>query len=489
MQGKFILNGETINVHDVAPTTTVLEWLRSTGRSGTKEGCAEGDCGACTIAILDDESHAGPQWRGVCSCIMMLPQVFGKKLVTVEGLSTGNKLHPAQKAMVDALGSQCGYCTPGFVMSLFESTYRQDLDEPWKFDDQICGNLCRCTGYRPIQDALKTVAGTRPKDCFLEALDDSAEPEGIEYAHGGQSYARPVNWDDLWDALDVPSARLINGSTDLGLWVTQKNHHFEHLVDLGGLSDLRVINDIPTGVSIGAGVLLAELEAWSADRLPALAKMLRYFASRQIKNRATIGGNLCNASPIGDLPPVMLGLDAVAVIRSRHGERRVRFGGSALSEPGFWTNYRETSLQDGEILAAIEIPSVASGTYVSSYKVSKRKELDISAVSSTFAIRLNVNNEVEHLRLAYGGMAATPLRAYEAENCLLGSELTPELIERAVDSLRQDFTPLTDHRGTAWYRMEVASNLLRGFFDDFANQREVKLPARPSGTIMWGGES
>ena len=217
--------------------------------------------------------------------------------------------------------------------------------------------------------------------------------------------------------------------------------------------------------------------------------MLRYFASRQIKNRATIGGNLCNASPIGDLPPVMLGLDAVAVIRSRHGERRVSFGGAKASTPGFWTNYRETSLKEGEILAAIEFPPIVPGTYVSSYKVSKRKELDISAVSSTFAVRLNANNQVEHLRLAYGGMAATPLRAYATEDLLLGNSLTPEIIERAVDSLRQDFTPMTDHRGTPWYRMEVASNLLRGFFDDFEHQREVKLPARPAGTIMWGGES
>ena len=300
---------------------------------------------------------------------------------------------------------------------------------------------------------------------------------------------RPVTWDELWIALDVPETRIINGATDLGLHVTQQHKHFKSLVDLGELAPLRNINDTTNGVEIGASVLLADLEAWSATASPALAKMLRYFASRQIKNRATIGGNLCNASPIGDLPPVMLGLDAVAVIRSRNGTRRVNFGGTNPSDHGFWLDYRQTTLQPGEILAAIEIPNVSKDTYVSSYKVSKRKELDISAVSSTFALRLDEAGRVEHARFAYGGMAATPLRAYAAEGYLLGKVLSPETIEQTIEYVSQSFTPMSDHRGSAWYRTKVAGNLLRGYFDDFEHRRAVKLPSRPSGTVLWQGAS
>lgn len=485
MHGSFELNGETVSVANMSPTMTVLEWLRSTGRTGTKEGCAEGDCGACTVAMLDHESADGPRWRAVCSCIMMLPQIFGKHVVTVEGLAQGRDLHPAQSAMVDTLGSQCGYCTPGFVMSLFEGTYRSDLDEAWKLEDQICGNLCRCTGYRPIRDALQTVAGTQPEDRFSKALKDAPGPSPVIYEHGSQRYVRPTQWDDLWTALDDPNARIINGSTDLGLHVTQHHQHFERLVDLGDLAPLREINETANGFEIGASVLLADLEAWAATASPALAKMLRYFASRQIKNRATIGGNLCNASPIGDLPPVMLGLDAVAVIRSRQGTRRVNFGGSSLTDPGFWVAYRQTALKPGEILASIELPYTHQNSYVSSYKVSKRKELDISAVASTFSLRLDDNDCVEHVRLAYGGMAATPLRAYAVEVHLLGKTLSDAVIEEAVSILGQCFTPMSDHRGSAWYRAKVAGNLLRGFFDDFAHRRSVKLPSKPSGTILW----
>jgi xanthine dehydrogenase small subunit len=489
MQGSFELNGETVSVTNLSPTTTVLEWLRATGRTGTKEGCAEGDCGACTIAVLDHQSVDGPRWRGVCSCILMLPQVFGKRLVTVEGLASKDGLHPAQSAMVEALGSQCGYCTPGFVMSLFEGTYRSDLDEPWKLDDQICGNLCRCTGYRPIREAFSSVAGTQPNDEFSRALKDVPEPCEVKYEHGSQRYVRPVTWDELWLALEDPKARIINGATDLGLHVTQQHKQFESLVDLGDLAPLRDITHTDDGVEIGASVLLADLEAWSDTASPALAKMLRYFASRQIKNRATIGGNLCNASPIGDLPPVMLGLDAVAVIRSRDGVRRVDFGGASLAEPGFWLDYRQTALKSGEILAAIELPNISEGTYVSSYKVSKRKELDISAVSSTFALRLNAAGRVEHARLAYGGMAATPLRAYAAEAYLVGKVLSPEVIEQTIELVGQSFTPMSDHRGSAWYRAKVAGNLLLGYFDDFEHRRAVKLPSRPSGTVLWQGVS
>ena len=488
MTNRLRCNGEWVEITDVSPTLTVLEWLRQTGRTGTKEGCAEGDCGACTIAVLESNTEGQGEWRSSCACIMLLPQVFGKTIVTVEGLAEKDMLHPAQSAMVDHLGSQCGYCTPGFVMSLFEATYREDLKSPWQFDDQICGNLCRCTGYRPIRDALHEVAGTRPDDQFKQVsqtyVDDNPE---ITYSNDGQTYHRPTTWDALWAALKTPDARIVSGSTDLGLHVTQKHIHYPHLVDLGGLAPLKRLVETDEMFSIGAGVSLSDLETWSHSRLPALSKMLRYFASRQIKNRATIGGNLCNASPIGDLPPVLIAMDAVAVIQSASGVRRVPFAGHDEVTPGFWLDYRQTVLAPGEILSAIEIPRPDKDVYCSSYKVSKRRELDISAVSACFAIRIDESGRVEQIRAAYGGMAATPARAYAVENELLGHPLTDERVNAGTRTLATTFTPMDDHRGSAWYRRTVAENLLRGFVSEFVNQVPVQLSDRPSGTVMSGG--
>ncbi len=482
MDHSIILNGKQVKVGDISPTMTVLEWLRQTGFTGTKEGCAEGDCGACTIGLLD-QGPDGPTWRAICSCIMLVPQAFGRQIVTVEGLASDSGLHPAQQAMVDKLGSQCGYCTPGFVMSLFEATYRSDLDSHWKMDDQICGNLCRCTGYRPIREALYEIAGRQPTDRFSEALDALPEIPAVDYQRGDQRFVRPEKWGDLWTAMSDGPVRFVSGATDLGLDITQRFMAFPLLIDLGLLPGMREISPIADGWHIGAGVLLSDLEAWSETHSASLGKMLRFFASRQIKNRATVGGNLCNASPIGDLPPVMLALNAVAVIRSSGAERRQPFAPSG-SDPGFWTAYRTTALQDGEVLAGIEISELHPSTYASTYKVSKRRELDISAVSSAFALRLDESGVVADLRIAFGGMAATPARALKTEAKLLGQPLSQSTIEEAIKTLKDDFSPIDDHRGTAWYRATVAANLLRGFFEEAQGGVRVTLPDRPTGTIF-----
>ncbi len=474
------LNGTPRSVGDLAPTTTLLDWLRSQGLTGSKEGCAEGDCGACTVALLDRGAPGGPTWRAVCSCILLLPQVADQDVVTVEGLAVGDQLHPAQQALVEALGSQCGYCTPGFVMSLFEASYRRDLDCRWKKDDQICGNLCRCTGYRPIREALDAVAGSLPKDRFQASLEQPAPKAApLRVQAEGARFDRPTSAEALWDILDEGPARILGGATDLGLDVTQRHARFDRLVDLGALPGMRELRVTEGRVVVGAGMLLADLERACETLLPALTRMLRFFGSRQIKNRATVGGNLCNASPIGDLAPVMLALDAEAVLRSRAGDRRVPMA-------DFFTGYRQTALRSGEILARLEIPRPPDDAWVSSYKVSKRRELDISAVSAAFLVLTDKAGRCRKVRLAYGGMAATPARARHAEAALLGQPWDAGAVQSACVALLRDFTPMDDQRASAWFRNTVATNLLRGFFEECTGGSSPTLPQRPTATVLPG---
>src|SRR5687768_10282971 len=295
----FTVNGRPVEVRDVPPTTTLLQWLR-TELTGTKEGCAEGDCGACTVAIVE-RNGSEPAFRAVNSCLVLLPMVHGKEVVTVEGLDR----HPAQESLVQRLGSQCGYCTPGVVMSMFEACYRGDLSERWQIDDQMCGNLCRCTGYRPIRDAAQAIAGLCPDDRFAEMLrSDPDEIASLQYEAGGQRWFAPASLGELWPILDRhPGARFIAGGTDLSLLVTKK---FEELPLLIALDRIAELQQIEAGTWIGAGVRLSQLESFAKDAFPSIERMLRYFGSRQIKNRGTVGGNLCNASPIGDLPPILM---------------------------------------------------------------------------------------------------------------------------------------------------------------------------------------
>jgi xanthine dehydrogenase small subunit len=476
---SFVLNGQPVKVDGLPPTTTLLDWLRATGRAGTKEGCAEGDCGACTVALLDGQSPGGPTWKAVCSCIVLLPQVADHELVTVEGLADGDALHPAQQAMVDALGSQCGYCTPGFVMALFEGTYRDDLCDRARKDDQICGNLCRCTGYRPIREALDRVAGAAPDDRFRARLTQPVSAPGeATLEHDGETYLRPDRWESLWDALDG-GARLVAGATDLGLDVTQRHARFDRLVDLLALPGFRDLHDEGGSFTLGAGVRLSDLERWSEAALPALARMLRFFGSRQIKNRGTLGGNLCTASPIGDIAPVLLALDASAILRSRAGDRVV-----PMSE--FFLSYRQTALREGEVLAAVSVPKPHPDARIGAYKVSKRRELDISGISAAFLVIAGAGGRCHHARLAYGGMAATPARALHAETALTGRIWEAAAVEGACSSLLRDFTPIDDHRASAWYRNTVAANLLRGFFEETREQGQLALPARPTATVLPG---
>ncbi len=479
---RFNLNGRWVEEARLSPTTTLLRYLRDKlSLTGTKEGCAEGDCGACTVAIAEVGLDGTTQWRAVNSCLVLLPMVQGKTVLTVEALrESSGAYHPAQEAMAKALGSQCGYCTPGIVMSLFEATYRQDIaSNGWKLDDQLCGNLCRCTGYRPIREAALAVAGSCPKDRFSEGLDKAA-PQSMELKLelDGQKFFTPVRIGALWDLLDfAPDARFVVGGTDLSLEVTKKHARPPLLVSLEGMPELKKLEELDGSYRLGATATLSDLEQFCEQRLPSLARMTRYFGARQIKHRGTIGGNLCTASPIGDLAPALISLGATAVLLSRAGERRV-----PLHE--FFVAYRKTALQPKELLAAVEVPKLKPNARAVSYKVSKRRELDISTVAAGLYVELGEGELVTKACFAFGGMAATPKRATKTEAALVGQRWSAEAIEAAVPKLAEDFQPLSDHRGSAGYRAKVAANLLRGFFEETRTAAQPKLMPRHAATIQ-----
>jgi xanthine dehydrogenase small subunit len=473
---RFRLNGRAVEAAGLPPTTTLLNFLRDHLRAtGTKEGCAEGDCGACTVAVLDAD---GPRWRAVDSCLVLLPQVDGLEIVTAEGLPAD---HAVPKAIVDRLASQCGYCTPGVAMSLFEATYRDDLTADWKLADQLCGNLCRCTGYRPIQEAAREVGGSCPADTFAQRLQEPIPaPAAVDYNGGDAVFVAPTTLQGVFDALDAhPGAKLIAGATDLGLDVNKKHATWPALIGLDRVSELRQLGGHggpPHELSIGAATPLADIEAWAQEAFPPLARMLRYFGSRQIKHRATIGGNLVTASPIGDTAPVLLAMDAVVVAASRAGERRIPIA-------SFFPSYRKTALQPGEVLARIEVPRWPDDARIGVYKVSRRREMDISAVSGAFFVHAP-DGVVTAARFGFGGMAATPKRASALEGALIGQPWTEDAVLAALPALDQDFAPMDDHRGSAWYRRTVAKNLVRGFFAETRGAPFRALPDRPLATLV-----
>ncbi len=487
---SFHLNGQLQQVSGLPATTTLLRYLRDQLRlTGTKEGCAEGDCGACSVALLERRSDDSAAWRAVDACLLFLPMLHGKQVFTVEGLREAGLAtrpadqgcHPVQRAVVDLRASQCGFCTPGVVMSLFEACYRDDLaaDDAQALDEQLAGNLCRCTGYRPIREAAQAVAGLRPPDRFLQALQAGAPPPptALSYRSQDQLYLQPADLDALWLARDRhPEAQLVAGGTDVGLEVTQHQRHFSVLIGLEAIDELRVFDASPQGWTIGAGLSMTQLQERMGAELPALGKMLSVFGARQIRNRGTVGGNLCTASPVGDLAPVMMALGATAVAAGPQGERQIPMA-------DFFPAYRRTALREDEILLRLFVPRPPPGVFATSYKVSKRRELDISAVSAGMYLALDEKGRVARLRLAYGGVAATPVRARHTERALLGRPWSPDEVRRASLVLSQDFTPISDLRGSARYRRLLARNLLLGFALESARSDRAQLPARPSATV------
>ena len=511
---EFTLNGKPVRVAGVSPNTTLLEFLRASGLTGAKEGCAEGDCGACSVAIIERAADGRPTYRAVNSCLMPVCLVAGREVVTVEGVCKAesgkrkaeNHLHPVQHAMVEKLGSQCGYCTPGIICSMFEGYYRDDLRTHADLDEQLAGNLCRCTGYRPITAAAESAYTAGQKtDAFAERLQTAAAPlTAAEFNCGNEKFLRPTSLRDLFAAMQAhPEARLVAGATELGLEITKRYKKFSTLISTEGIAELKAIKSTADEWHLGAAVTLTEIHDSLGAEFPLLGDMLRVFGSRQIRNRATLGGNLVTASPIGDSAPCLLALDAKVVLVAQasrlcdpHAIEQQHTGGTPVSLrertlpiADFFLAYRKTALQPGEVLKTILIPrgvSAAGGTRKAAwFKVSKRREMDISTVAAAFVVEVDAQNIIRHARLGYGGVAAMPARARQTEAAWLGQAWSAETIAGVLPILRNEFAPISDVRGTAEYRRGLITGLLEKFFAEDL-WRWASLPAVEGGILPPG---
>ncbi|MFL6514848.1 MAG: xanthine dehydrogenase molybdopterin binding subunit [Chthoniobacterales bacterium] len=469
---EFRLNGRTVRLESVSPNLTLLEWLRSVGLTGSKEGCAEGDCGACSVAIVDTDRDGESVYRAINSCLVPVSLMAGRDITTVEGVAqcsqptrSPNNLHPVQQAMVDNHGSQCGYCTPGFIMSMFEAYHRPDLDTAAELDEQLCGNLCRCTGYRAIRDASADAFANRANGNGAGRIGPVRLGQ-IQYRSNGERFLRPTSLADLFEAMAAhPQARLIAGATELGLNITKRFERFEILISLEAIPELLELRQSGNEWHIGAAVVLTRIKDSLGDEYSDLSDMLYLFGSRQIRNRATMGGNIVTASPIGDSAPVLLAHNARVVLASKTGERIV-----PIQE--FFVAYRKTALRPGEILKTIILPRDATGSSVLRrfYKVSKRREMDISTVAGCFALHMGSANQITDARLAFGGASAMPERAIKTEQALIGKVWNEQTLKAAVSVLVSEFKPISDVRGSATYRQRLITNLLHKFYADTAGQ-------------------
>jgi len=490
---RFVLDGELIEVPNADPTRTVLQFLREDlRRIGTKEGCAEGDCGACTVVVAEPErQNDGIRVRAINSCIQFLPTLDGKELITVESLrGSDGSLHPVQQAMVDCHGSQCGFCTPGFVMSLFALYKTNSAPSRRHIDEALSGNLCRCTGYSPIikaAEAMHRVAATRGRasdwlaapcgrsgDADADARKRAAMLRSLERGdcltieHEGRKFFAPRNVRDMARLLaQHPDATILAGGTDVGLWVTKELRDLQTVIYSGNVRELKDISVSGTHIEIGAAVTLTDAMPPILEHYPELEELLLRFASPPIRNAGTLGGNVANGSPIGDSMPALLALDTALVLRRGDARRE-------LPLTDFYLGYQKTARKPGELLERIRIPLPDGDSVLRSYKVSKRFDQDITAVCGAYRVRIE-GTRVSGARIAYGGLAATPSRAAGAEHILEGAEWNEQTVRQAMAALESDFEPITDMRASKTYRKLVAQNLLYRFFLETSASRETAL--------------
>lgn len=459
---RYLLGTALQEVEPHSPTQTVLNHLRADmHRPGTKEGCAEGDCGACTV-VIGELVDGALQYRAVNSCIQFVGTLDGKQLITVEDLQgPDGTLHPVQQALVDAHGSQCGFCTPGIVMSLFAQYKNAQAFDAQETADALAGNLCRCTGYGPIMAAAEMSLKARTPDHFsrterqtilqLQKTTTSSGPETTP------NYFAPRSGDELAKLFQAqPNATLVAGGTDAGLWVTKQHRDLAPIISLANVTDLQAIAETDTAFLIGAGVTYARLLPVIAPRWPDFAEILRRLGSAQIRNVATIGGNIANGSPIGDGPPCLIALGASVILRQGDARRE-------LPLQDFFIAYGKQDRSPGEFVEAIRLPKPQAGWVFKAYKISKRFDQDISALLGAFHLKIEAG-KVEDIRIAFGGMAAVPKRALAVESALRGQAWNMHKIDTAAQLFAQDYQPIGDMRASASYRGKVAANLLRKCF-------------------------
>jgi xanthine dehydrogenase small subunit len=475
------VNGRAVAFDDVPLHTTLLDWLRGLGLTGAKEGCAEGECGACSVLVARPGRSTAAEWMAINACLVPAAALVSQEVVTVEGLGTPDELHPVQREMAVRGGSQCGYCTPGFVCSMAAEYYRPDRAPvagehapdgagehgPNGFDlHALSGNLCRCTGYRPIRDAAYAL-GSPAGDDPLAARCSAPAPQDLaaDLEEDGRRYVRPGN---LAQALDVlreqPDITVVAGSTDWGVDVNLRGVRADALLAVDRLPELRELTVTDDSVTIGAGLSLTEIERGLAGRVPLLDQLFPQFASRLIRNGATIGGNLGTGSPIGDTPPVLLALDAVVVLAGPDGDREV-----ALTD--YFTGYRRSVRRPDELIRAVRIP-LPLARITAFHKIAKRRFDDISSVAVGYALDVE-DGVVRTARIGLGGVAATPVRARDTEAALVGRPWTAETVSAAADVLRREGTPLDDHRASAAYRSAMLAQSLRKLYAEAPSEAGV----------------
>jgi xanthine dehydrogenase small subunit len=472
---RFLLDGKLIELDRVEPTRTVLQYLREDLlRMGCKEGCAEGDCGACTVVIADLTDDA-LEYHAVNACIQFLPTLDGKALFTVESLKADDgSLHPVQQSMVDYHGSQCGFCTPGFVMSMFALYKNNPAPTRAEIDDALSGNLCRCTGYRPIIEAcIHMYDYTTPPDNeaqLIEQLRALQHQQGVSLELEQARYYAPATVDDLASLYQQnPQAQILAGGTDVGLWVTKQLRELPLVIYLGNVAELKRITLKQDSIEVGAAVTLNNAAAEIIRHYPELTDMFRRFASVPVRNAGTLVGNVANGSPIGDSMPALIVLDTRVKLRRGSTVREMPLA-------DLYLDYMKNALLAGEFIEAIEIPVREESILLRCYKLSKRFDQDISAVCMAILLRLD-GDKVTEIRIALGGMAAIPKRATLTEQLLNGGKWDESAVTAAMQKLTEDFAPLSDMRASADYRRRVTANLLYRFYLETRPDRALAAEA------------
>ncbi|TWX71167.1 xanthine dehydrogenase small subunit [Colwellia sp. C1TZA3] len=459
---RFLLNNDVVSIENIDPNMTVLQYLREERfNSGTKEGCSSGDCGACTVVMAElAKDKQTLNYKAINACISFVGSLHAKQLITVEHLKQGAKLHHVQQTMVDHHGSQCGFCTPGFVMSSFALHQHNNTPNRVEVLEALAGNLCRCTGYRSIIDAALVPNESTANDSFaqhyqqtVKQLNDFKTLPSAELSNNVHRYFAPKSSAELAKKLlDNPQAILVAGATDLALTVTQNLATIDDLVYLGDVAELHRLDNNADEFVIGSAVPYSEFTPMLANEYHELGEMIERIGSKQIRNNGTLGGNIGNASPIGDMPPALIALGATMTLQRGDSERKI-----ALED--FFIAYKKTVLNEAEFIKNIYIPKAKAGQLLKVYKISKRIDDDISAVLAAFFIELN-DNVVTNIRIAFGGMAGIPMRAKHCEAALLNKTFNKASITAAQQALTQDFQPMSDVRASDKYRMKVGQNLI-----------------------------